>query len=199
MKNISMQVTLFIFFIISSFTIFPCNEALAFNAEMQEESLDSMLATPAGMLQNIPVCSKEFVKSLNKSNTVMWVNDPQYPGAKVPCCIKGLVCQPYPDYKNYVIAMPALQSEYDCSKIAKDCGYVPICQVVVGESLDPTTLCTACVPYRFRFWATVYQNKNAPAPPKPPVPPSPSPSDPCRGKICPGKTRCVNGHCVQVR
>lgn len=178
-------------------TVLVCEESFASDVEMQDGNLDAMLATPAGVPQNISACSKSFVESLNANNTVMWIYDPQYPGTKVPCCMSGRVCQSYPDYKNYVIAMPTLQSEYDCSKIAKDCGYTPICSVVVGESLDPTTICTGCVPYRFRFWAIVYQNNNAPAPPTPPVPPSPS--DPCRGKICPGKTRCVNGHCVQIR
>ncbi len=162
MKKTLVKVVLSTIFVMTSFAMFFYDESFAFDAEIQKNDVDAMLATPAGMPQNISTCSKSFVESLNKNNTVIWINDPKYPGTGVPCCMKGLVCQPYPDYKNYVIAMPTLQSEYDCSKIAKDCGYTPICKVVVGESLDPTTICAECVPYRFRFWATVYQNNNAP-------------------------------------
>ena len=107
----------------------------------------------------IPACSNSFAKSLNKDNTVMWVNDPNLT-APHSCCDNGRVCQPYPKYKNYVVAMPRLQSEYDCERIAKGCGYTPLCKIAVGEALDPTTVCTSCVPYRHTFWATVYQNNN---------------------------------------
>ena len=199
MKKKLLQGILIATFVMTLFTVFLGGVSVAFGAEMQKDELADMLeATPTDMLQDVPVCSNSFVISLNKNNTVMWVNDPRSPWKGVPCCINGVVCQPYPSYTHYVVAMPTLQSEYDCSKIAKNCGYTPICQLVVGEALDPTRVCAECVPYRMTFWATVYQNNNAPKPPSPSPPPSP-PSDPCRGKICPGKTRCVNGHCVQIR
>lgn len=194
MKRVMLPAVLFAAFTVTLFG----GLSVAFGFEKQDGKNTGMLeGTPA---TSNSACSDSFVKSLNKGNTVIWVNDPRYPNQHVPCCIKGMVCQRYPDYQQYVIAMPVLQSEYDCAKIAQDCGYTPICQVVVGEALDPTTICTGCVPYRFTFWATVYKNNNAPAPPPPPPPPPPHPpSDPCRGKICPPKTWCVNGRCVQVR
>lgn len=199
MRKTPRLAALFVVFTLALFVILLNKVPVAFAAEVQNDELADILESPpAGMLQGIPACSNSFAKSLNKSNSVMWVDDPRYPGRGVPCCMKGLVCQSYPDYKHYVIARASLQTEYDCSKIAKDCGYTPICQVAVGEALDPTTVCTSCVPYRFTFWATVYQNNNAPAPPPPPPPPPP-PYDPCRGKVCPGKMRCFEGRCIQVR
>lgn len=180
---------------VALFTVFLSGVSIASGVEAQKDELTGMLENaPAGMSQNIPVCSSSFAESLNKSNTVMWVEDPRYPGLGVPCCMDGLVCQPYPNYTQYVVAMPSLQSEYNCEKIAEDCGYTPICHILVGEALDPTTVCTSCVPYRHTFWATVYQNNNAPAPPPPP-----RPSDPCQGKICPGNLRCFAGRCIQIR
>ena len=135
-------------------------------------------------ISNMSACSDDFIRSLNKDNTVIWVDDPKFP--KSPCCIDGRVCQPYPAYKQYVIANPSLQSRYDCEGIAKNCGYTPICQVKVGEALDPTTLCPSCVPYAFSFWAPVYQNNNPPQPPP----------DPCQGVICPKSHYCRNGTCI---
>lgn len=156
--------------------------------------------------KNIPVCSSDFAKSLNKDNTVIWVNDPKFP--KSACCINGRVCQPYPSYKQYVVANASIQPEYDCERIAKNSGYTPICQIKVGEALDPTTLCTDCVPYAFTFWAPVYQNNT------PPPPPDPCASikctegyycdngkciyNPCYNVSCPGGYSCVQGTCVQL-
>ena len=192
MRKVTILATLFATFAMTVFVIPFGGLSVAFATEIQD-------GENAGMLEGIPACSNSFIKSLNKSNTVMWVNDPASPYKSTPCCINGRVCQPYPAYQQYVVANTAfLQPEYDCSKIAKENGYTPICQVVVGEALDPTTICTACVPYRFTFWAPVYQNNNKPKPPEPEPSPDPKPRY-CNGKICTGKTWCVNGRCVQVR
>lgn len=148
------------------------------------------------VLQAIPVCSRSFAKSLNASNTEMWIYDPRQQPTKTPCCMNGVICLPEPGYGQYVVARPELQKQYDCSREAQNRHYTPVCRVVVGQALDPFTICPKCVPVRMNFWAIVYRNDNQPAPP----PPAPTPTPAlCGGKICQGKTRCINGHCVPVR
>ena len=153
MKKVKQLNVLFSFFVTVLCALALSKMSLAFSVENQSVEEE-------GMVNYLPACSSSFVKTLNKNNTIIWVNDPHFPGQHVPCCIRGMVCQPYPAYQQYVVAQPLLQSEYDCARIAEKCGYTPICQVKVGEALDPTTVCTGCVPYRFTFWATVYQNRN---------------------------------------
>lgn len=163
-----------------------------FENSAQEEPMQT--AGLSRKLQSIPVCSRSFVKSLNAGNTKIWVKDPRW--KNTPCCINGVICLPEPAYGEYVVATPELQAQYDCSKEARKRNYTPICRVSVGQALDPTSVCTACVPGALNFWGIVYQNQNKPTPPPPP--PTPTPKL-CGGKICTGKTRCINDHCVQVR